>query len=41
MYSKIAEEDDNKTVERSQKQTDGVLIFVSSPDISKITPHVN
>ena len=30
MYSKAAEEEDNKMVERWQKDADGILIFVSS-----------
>jgi hypothetical protein len=30
MYSKMAEEDDNKMAERWQKDADSVLIFVSS-----------
>jgi Family of unknown function (DUF6535) len=29
VYSKAAEEEDNKTVERWQKDADGILIFVS------------
>ena len=29
MYSKAAEEEDNKMVERWQKDADGILIFVS------------
>ena len=29
MYSKIAEEEDNKMTERWQKDADGILIFVS------------
>jgi len=28
MYSKVAEEEDNKTAERLQKDADGILIFV-------------
>ena len=30
MYSKIAKDEDNKLVERCQRDTDGTLIFVSS-----------
>ena len=30
IYSKAAEEEDNKMVERWQKDADGILIFVSS-----------
>ena len=30
MYSKIAEEKDNRMVERWQKDADGILIFVSA-----------
>jgi hypothetical protein len=30
MYTKAAEEEDNKMVERWQKDADGILIFVSS-----------
>jgi hypothetical protein len=33
MYSKAAEEEDNKLVERLQRDADGILIFVS--------PHVD
>jgi hypothetical protein len=33
MYCKVAEEEDNKMIERYQKEADGILIFVS-PDIS-------
>jgi hypothetical protein len=29
MYSKIAEEEDNKVTDRWQKDADGILIFVS------------
>ena len=29
LYSKVAEEEDNKMVERWQKDADGILIFVS------------
>ena len=29
MYSKIADDEDNKMVERCQKYADGTLIFVS------------
>jgi len=29
LYSKIAEEDDNKMTDRRQKDADGILIFVS------------
>ncbi len=36
MYSKAAEEEDNKRVERWQKDADGILIFVS-PHVSIIT----
>ena len=31
IYSKAAEEEDNKMVERWQKDADGILIFVSPP----------
>jgi hypothetical protein len=30
MYSKLAEEEDNKMVDRWQKEAEGILIFVSS-----------
>ena len=30
MYSKLAEEDDNKMAERWQKDADGIIIFVCS-----------
>jgi hypothetical protein len=29
MYSKLAEEEDNKMVDRWQKEAEGILIFVS------------
>jgi hypothetical protein len=29
MYSKLAEEDDNKMAERWQKDAEGIIIFVS------------
>lgn len=29
MYSKLSEEEDNKMVDRWQKEADGILIFVS------------
>jgi len=32
IYSKAAEEEDNRVVERWQKDADGILIFVSSLD---------
>jgi hypothetical protein len=31
LYSKIAEEEDNKGTDRWQKDADGILIFVSDP----------
>jgi hypothetical protein len=31
MYSKIAEEEDNKMVERWQKDAEGMIIFVRPP----------
>jgi hypothetical protein len=34
IYSKAAEDEDNKMVERWQKDADGILIFVSSPFVS-------
>jgi hypothetical protein len=41
MYSDIAEDKDNKTVERCQKEADGTLIFVSLPVSLLMTPHIN
>ena len=37
MYSKVAEEKDNKMVERWQNDSDGILIFVS-PRVRIHTP---
>jgi hypothetical protein len=41
MYSKIAEDEDNKMLERCQRDADGTLIFVSPHVSCKRTPHVN
>jgi hypothetical protein len=41
MYSRIAEEEDNKMVECSYKDTDGTLIFVSPHIKLHLTPHIN
>ena len=41
MYSKIAEEEDNKVAERWQKDADGLLIFVSPHVIFCSTPRIN
>lgn len=41
MYSDIAEDKDNKTVKRCQKEADGTLIFVSLPVSLWMTPHIN
>jgi len=35
MYSKIAQEEDNNDAERRQKDTDGILVFVS-PHVSSL-----
>jgi hypothetical protein len=41
MYSKIAEDEDNKMVEHCQRDADGTLIFVSLHVGSQKTPHIN
>jgi len=41
IYSKAAEEEDNKMVERWQKDADGILIFVSSHISVYISFHIN
>ena len=38
IYSKIAKDEDNRTIETTQKFTDGILIFVSSHISSQMTP---
>jgi hypothetical protein len=39
MYSDAAEEEDNKMVERWQKDADGILIFASPCQYSYFLPH--
>jgi hypothetical protein len=41
MYCKIAEEEDNKMIERYQKEADGILIFVSPHVTFREAAHVN
>ena len=41
MYSKAADEEDNKMVERWQKDADGILIFVSPPVAICLPLHIN
>ena len=41
MYSKIAEDEDDKMVEHCQRDADGTLIFVSPHVSSQRTPHIN
>ena len=41
IYSKVAEEEDNKTVERWQKDGDGILFFVSPRVGIRPSSHIN
>jgi hypothetical protein len=41
LYSKIAEEEDNKMVERWQKDADGILIFVSPCVGNRVVLYIN
>jgi hypothetical protein len=41
IYSKAAEDEDNKMVERWQKDADGILIFVSSRVGIRLSLHIN
>ncbi len=41
MYSKIAQEEDNKVAERCQKGADATLIFVSHHDSFHVTAYTN
>jgi hypothetical protein len=41
MYSDMAKDRDNKTVQRCQNEADGTLIFVSTHVSLQIIPHIN
>jgi len=41
IYSKAADEEDNKMVERWQKDADGILIFVSPHIVIYVPSHIN
>ena len=41
MYSKIAEEEDDRMVERWQKDAEGIIIFVCSGLFIQIVVHIN
>jgi len=41
MYSKIAEEEDNKLTELYQREADGILIFVSFLAGFHVAAHLN
>lgn len=41
MYSKITDDDDNKLLEKGQKDVDGTLIFVSSYVNPQMTGRTN
>lgn len=41
LYSKIAEEEDNKLADRWQKDADGILIFVSVRVTISVVTHIN
>lgn len=41
LYSKIAEEEDNKLTDRWQKDADGILIFVSVHATTSVVTHIN
>jgi hypothetical protein len=41
MYSKIAEEEDDKMIDRCHRDADGILIFVSPRSSPQMTPQTN